>query len=318
MNDTTTTAPDLATASDDDLKAMGLPARFTLESLSGSLTEEEIDALSEGDDPLLSKPAAADDDDDDDDDDAGDNAAGAGGDTPPPAEAKPDPVFTPVDVTAHQAVLDGLKDERKKLRDAWNDGDLTDEEFDQKTDELNDKAIEARTAIKEAGQRQEDYKAELANTWYAKTDRVLAANPALKDNQPVAELDGNSVLALFDAACRQVTSHPNFAHMTLDQKLAQAERMTSDVYKARTGKDLAAPKRAAKADPAEKIDPKAKVREQGKRPDPVQTLGTITAASEIAVEDSRFAGIDKLDGLEQERAFAAMSPAERDAYLAGQ
>lgn len=317
MTDTNvTTAPDLATASDDDLKAMGLPGRFTLESLQETLTEEEIDALSDGEDPLLSKPAEdADDTDDDGEDDAPDDKAEA-----PAAvvDATPDPVFTPIDVTEHQAVLDTVKDERKKLRDQWNDGDLTDEEFEQKTDELNDKVIEARTAVKEAERSHEQYKTELANTWYAKTDRTLAATPALKDNQPVAELDGNSVLALFDAACRQVTSHPNFAHMTLDQKLAQAEKMTRDVYKARTGKDLAAPAPAAKADPAEKIDPKAKVREAGKRPDPVQTLGTITAASETDVENSRFAGIDKLNGLERERAFAAMSDAEREAYLAGQ
>lgn len=312
----TTTAPDLTTASNDDLKSMGLPPRFTLESLQATLTEEEIEALSEGDDPLLSKAGAdpEEDDEDEDDDPAAGGAGDAGGGDPAPAEAKPDPVYTPVDVTEHKAVLETLKDERKKLREQWNDGDLTDEEFEQKSDELNDKAVDARAAVKDAERHQEQYRTDLAEAWYEKTNRVLTANPAMNDNQPMTELEGHSVLGLFDAACRQVTSHPNFAHMTLDQKLEHAERITRDVYKAQTGKDLAAakPAKTAKAE-----TPADLVKKQGKRPDPVQTLGGISAASETEIEDSRFAGIDKLTGLERERAFASMSDAERDAYLSG-
>lgn len=55
-NEQSTEAVTLTDASDDDLKAMGLPPSFTLDSLKEFLEPEEIAALGEGDDPLLEVP----------------------------------------------------------------------------------------------------------------------------------------------------------------------------------------------------------------------------------------------------------------------
>lgn len=324
MSDTTNEI-DLADASDDDLKAMGLPARFTLEELQASLTEEEVKALSEGEDPLVSMPDddAGDGAGEDDPDDEGGEAAAAEGDDDagaaedaPEVEAKPDPVLAPVDVSEHQQVLDSFNDDRKALRDKYADGDLSDEEFDAQLDALTEAKANAAIAIKDAERTNADQMTAYRDAWYSKSAAVMQANPALTSKERDEKL-GGSVIELFGQACRHVTGNPQFAHLTMDQKLAQAQQITRDVFKARTGNDLGggaapAPKATKKA-----ATPKDLVEKQGKRPDPVQTLGNVTSASEVEVENSAWAAIDNAKGLDSEALFSRMSKAEQDAYLAG-
>jgi hypothetical protein len=347
---TENTQPDLSTASDDDLKAMGLPPRFTLDDLKRFMTEEEIEADMASDDPLTdraagdSKPPAtapADDDPSDDDPDGDDDPAAASGDDDPAAQAAPatppaaatpaaapetqtpDPRITPQDVTEHQKVIDTYKDERAKIRAEYNNGDMTDAEFDEKMDTLSDQLADAKAAIKDAARDLEAQKQDYASAWYRKAGAFMDARPEFRDATPVPALGNESPQQLFDRACRYVNGEPAFQHLSFDQRLAQAAQVAGDYYAQKTGQALVPTKPAKKADDAPKPKPtpeeaaKAKVQEQGQRPAPVQTLGGLTAASETDVENSRFAAVDNATGLDAERAFSRLSPAEQEAYLAG-
>ena len=172
---TTTDEQNLLDASADDLKAMGLPPAFTLEELQAHLTEAEIAKLAEGDDPLVKLPDAAESDGDEpeDDDDPGEDdgdddtkAEAEAGDAAEAAEA-PDPVFNPADTTEAKATIDSAAAERKALRDAYNDGELTDDEFDAKMDALNDSIVEAKAAIKEAEKAEAQSLEAMQAAWFS-------------------------------------------------------------------------------------------------------------------------------------------------------
>ena len=333
---TTTDEQNLLDASADDLKAMGLPPAFTLEELQAHLTEAEIAKLAEGDDPLVKLPEAAksDGDEPEDDDDAGDGdgddktkAEAEAGDaaeaakapvTAPAAEA-PDPVFNPADTTEAKATIDSAAAERKALRDAYNDGELTDDEFDAKMDALNDSIVEAKAAIKEAEKAEAQSLEAMQAAWFSKVDAFLDANPAFRDNTPNPKLEGNSYLTALDTVMKAVNQDARYADMTMNERIEASAKIVRAYVQQQTGADIPGPDRkggAAKEKDA-RATAKAKVAEQGKRPDPVQTLGNVTAATETEIEDSRFAAIDKAEGMDAEAMFQRMTPAEQKAFLRG-
>ena len=339
---TTTEPANLLDASADDLKAMGLPPAFTLEELQAHLTEAEIAKLAEGDDPLVKLPdapekagvdAGDDNDDDDDPDDEGDDAdegdgEGKGdgddatkaeaGDAAEAAEA-PDPVFNPADTAEAKATIDSAAAERKALRDAYNDGELTDDEFDAKMDALNDSIVEAKAAIKEAEKAEAQSLEAMQAAWFSKVDAFLDANPAFRDNTPNPKLEGNSYLTALDTVMKAVNQDARYAGMTMNERIEASAKIVRAYVQQQTGADIPGLDRkggAAKEKDA-RATAKAKVAEQGKRPDPVQTLGNVTAATETEIEDSRFAAIDKAKGMDAEAMFQRMTPAEQKAFLRG-
>ena len=339
---TTTDEQNLLDASADDLKAMGLPPAFTLEELQAHLTEAEIAKLAEGDDPLVKLPEAPekagvdagdDNDDDDDPDDEGDDAdegdgegKGEGddatkaeaGDAAKAAEA-PDPVFNPADTTEAKATIDSAAAERKALRAAYNDGELTDDEFDAKMDALNDSIVEAKAAIKEAEKAEAQSLEAMQAAWFSKVDAFLDANPAFRDNTPNPKLEGNSYLTALDTVMKAVNQDARYADMTMSERIEASAKIVRAYVQQQTGADI--PGLDRKGGVAKEKDArataKAKVAEQGRRPDPVQTLGNVTAATETEIEDSRFAAIDKADGMDAEAMFQRMTPAEQKAFLRG-
>lgn len=327
----TTTATQLVDASDDDLKAMGLPAAFTLEELQASFSDEEIERMNAGDDPLVKMPekeAGGDPDEDGDgdgDDDKVDPAADgddtvsgdAGGDAPD-EPADPDPVYQPVDRSAAQAIVDSAAADRKALRAEWEDGNLTDEELDAKQEELDDKIAGAKADLKDADRRDAQALEEYASAWHGKVGAFMDAHPELRDQTPIPELQGDSYLALFDTALRNINTDARFASLSMDQRIEAGAKMVNAHVKNLTGKVAfdAAPEQSKKD--AALAAAREKAKEQGKRPDPLQTLGDVTAASETETENSRFAAIDRADSaLERERAFSRLSAEEQDAYLKG-
>lgn len=324
---TTTDEQNLLDASADDLKAMGLPPAFTLEELQAHLTEAEIAKLAEGDDPLVKLPEAAksDGDEPEDDDDAGDDdgddetkAEAEAGDAAEAAEA-PDPVFNPADTAEAKATIDSAAAERKALRDAYNDGELTDDEFDAKMDALNDSIVEAKAAIKEAEKAEAQSLEAMQAAWFSKVDAFLDANPAFRDNTPNPKLEGNSYLTALDTVMKAVNQDARYADMTMNERIEASAKIVRAYVQQQTGVDIPGLDRkggAAKEKDA-RATAKAKVAEQGKRPDPVQTLGNVTAATETEIEDSRFAAIDKAEGMDAEAMFQRMTPAEQKAFLRG-
>lgn len=311
----TTEQPDLINASADDLKAMGLPPSFTLDSLGSFLTEEEVAALTTGDDPLAAP--ADDDNDDDDDDDKGDGTGTGAADAGNAAttEDKPDPVLTAIDTNDQQAVIDGAKQERRELLDKYNDGELSDDEYQAQLEALDDKVVDAKTALKDATAQRAQQEEAYRNAWFDRAGDVMEANPVFKDTQPVAELGGYSVAQVFDEACRYVTGQPQFAGLSLAQKADAATKVAREYYKQRTGQELAAPKpKGGKA----KADTGLPDRPTGPRPKAIQTLGNVTAATDTEINDGRFASIDRNgNGLMAEKDYGRMSDAEKEAYLAG-
>lgn len=326
---TTTDEQNLLDASADDLKAMGLPPAFTLEELQAHLTEAKIAKLAEGDDPLVKLPdapekAGVDAGDDADEGDGegkgdGDDATKAeAGDAAEAAEA-PDPVFNPADTAEAKATIDSAAAERKALRDAYNDGELTDDEFDAKMDALNDSIVEAKAAIKEAEKAEAQSLEAMQAAWFSKVDAFLDANPAFRDNTPNPKLEGNSYLTALDTVMKAVNQDARYAGMTMNERIEASAKIVRAYVQQQTGADIPGLDRkggAAKEKDA-RATAKAKVAEQGKRPDPVQTLGNVTAATETEIEDSRFAAIDKADGMDAEAMFQRMTPAEQKAFLRG-
>lgn len=324
---TTTDEQNLLDASADDLKAMGLPPAFTLEELQAHLTEAEIAKLAEGDDPLVKLPEAAksdgdepenDDDGDDDGDDKTKAEAAKAPVTAPAAEA-PDPVFNPADTAEAKATIDSAAAERKALRDAYNDGELTDDEFDAKMDALNDSIVEAKAAIKEAEKAEAQSLEAMQAAWFSKVDAFLDANPAFRDNTPNPKLEGNSYLTALDTVMKAVNQDARYADMTMNERIEASAKIVRAYVQQQTGADIPGLDRkggAAKEKDA-RATAKEKVAEQGKRPDPVQTLGNVTAATETEIEDSRFAAIDKAEGMDAEAMFQRMTPAEQKAFLRG-
>lgn len=353
----TTETQNLLDASADDLRAMGLPPAFTLAELQASFSEEEIAKLAEGDDPLVKLPdqkaAAADDDgdpdedddaetDDDTDDDAdgeadGDNegddeAEAETGDTAEAAQEAQepaDPVYQPRDVTKFQAVIDGAAAERKALRSAYDDGDMTDEEYDRKLDDIAEKVIDAKAEIKDAKREDDKNLARVQDAWFGKVDAFLEANPAFRDNTPNPKLEGNSYLTALDQVMRAVNQDQRYAGMTMSQRIDASAQIVRAYVQQQTGADI--PGMETKKAPAgKKADAenvtgdsardkaRQKAKGQGKRPDPVQTLGNVTAATETEADNSRFAALDReKSGLDREREFSRMSAEEQDAYLKG-
>lgn len=331
MTNVLTDEQNLLDASADDLKAIGLPPAFTLEELQAHLTEAEIAKLAEGDDPLVKLPDAAESDGDEpeDDDDPGEDDGDDDGDDKTKAEAEagdaaeaaeaPDPVFNPADTAEAKATIDSAAAERKALRDAYNDGELTDDEFDAKMDALNDSIVEAKAAIKEAEKAEAQSLEAMQAAWFSKVDAFLDANPAFRDNTPNPKLEGNSYLTALDTVMKAVNQDARYADMTMSERIEASAKIVRAYVQQQTGADIPGLDRkggAAKEKDA-RATAKAKVAEQGKRPDPVQTLGNVTAATETEIEDSRFAAIDKADGMDAEAMFQRMTPAEQKAFLRG-
>lgn len=356
---------DLRAASTDDLRDMGLPPNFTLDELTGFLSEEEVKALQDGEDPLLNSNTAdegaksetvGDEDGDEDGADAegedGQEANDEGEGAAPSADAGDgqsadesvaqvdaatfveaksdtrDPVFAPVDVLAAKAIVDGAAAERKALRAKFDDGEMSDDEFDDALDKLTDKVANARADIRDAERANEAQIKAYQDTWYSKTDAFMTANPAFRNNDPVPELGGHSTMQVFDAALRRITADTGLAGLSMDEKINRAARMAVGFYKQETGRDLfqapaatkrpaAAQKLADKAAGAKASADKVARPDPGQRPPPVRTLAGLSAASEVETDDGRFAAIDRASGLDREREFSRMSEVEKDAYLRG-
>ena len=319
---------DLLNASDDDLAALGLPPSMTMDDLKTFLTDEEIARATAGDDPLVKVPEKSDtgDDDEGDDEAEAEDAASnsedqaAAGEELTFTDDVPDPTYEPRDVSAAKTLIETAAAERAKLREQWNDGDLTDAQYDEHLDALNDKITDAKVEVREADREAESSIEQLKQVWFGKVDRFLAENPEFKSEEAVDKLGGDSYLAVFDKALRAVSQDARYAGLSLNERIEAGARITKAYVKQQAGVDMAPAKAPAKA--KDEADPlklaREKVKAEGKRPDPVQTLGNVIAATETEAGNSRFDSVDRAEGgLAREKAFARLSPEEQEAYLQG-
>lgn len=335
-----------ADASDDDLKAMGLPPRFTFDDLKGSFEDEEIAQMA--DDGLVDLPedfkrpptkesaadtiarqndpdGEGDEDPEGDDDEEGKDATEEGdkegADDGTQEAPDTDPTIDLKDTSDAQKVLDGFDDELATLHDDYDDGEITAQELRDKIKELNAAQVKAQRELDEAERHNQNQMQTYQDTWYSKTQTFMEDTPELGDKNPIPGFDGKtSAIQVFDQALRHVTGTEAFAGMTMDQKIAAAADIADAYVEQKTGKKL-----RADPDPEDKGKNKGKGKadndqdgpKQGKRPEPPTTLANVTAATDNEIEDGRFAAIDRATGLEAEEMLSRMSKAEQEAYLRG-
>ncbi len=288
-----------------------IPEDFTVESLlEGGLTEQEIKALSEGDDPIVQIPDQGGDKD-------GAQAAQPTqpqvGDAPPentqaaaPDQGAQEPVYPQIpDTTEAEATIQRVNTALEALADEYDNGDLTKAEFLAKQTALVQEQAKAQVAIENAATALQQAQAAAVAHWNARMAAYQAVAPGLWSEAHVNA---------WDAYLRSVTSNPAYADLTRDQQIQLAHRNYASDYEIRTGQplsgDAALPKAGAKA-------AKLEVRDD-ERPEPVKTLRGFNSDTTAEVEDSSFAAIDRTigrDPLEAERMFQRMTPEQQERYL---
>lgn len=337
----TTKAEIPADASDDDLKAMGLPPSFTLDDLRKTFEPEEIEWMAEDglielpDDFVRSRPAKnaadtirnresndqhaeTDKEGDENTSQASDADEEAEADTEPDteAEAEAEPVLDLKDSSAAQKVLDSYDDDLSAINDLYEEGELTSAEMRGKIKDLNTAHLKAQREVEAAERHNADQQAAYQDAWYGKTAAYMEAHPEFSAQTPIAKLGGHSALQVFDQSLKFVNGDDRYAGMAMGDRIAEAAKIANAYVKQQTGSALTAPvqtrepgqqtKAAAKGGP--RTDP---------RPEPPQTLANVSAATEESIVDGKFAAIDRAGIMEAESMIARLTPAEREAYLRG-
>jgi len=223
----------------------------------------------------------------------------------PPEEPEPKAQQSaPVDLSAFDKQLEDKATAAKELLDAFEDGDLSRDEYAEKAAALRaeeTQIIEQRAIAKQQVETENQ-------RWDSAVSDYLGEYSGLK---------GDKVISAFDAEVRSVTSNPAFASKTYAQQLAIAHKrlLTSAEDMGLEGvpelKGAKPPKTEdPKADDPKPDDPKTKqdVRGDDLR-DPPPTLAHIPAA-DMSTDDSKYASLQRY--LDDER----VSPDDKEAVLA--
>lgn len=276
------------------------------------LTEQEIAAFEadnedDAEEALEALANPLDDDPDDNDtsptadDDLDDDPAPAAKADPKPdpdPKTQPDPEPAP-DMAKAQQTLEAAKAKRKELRDAYNDGDLTDEEYDAQLDPIEDQITDAAADVKTA-QRQI---AKQQGAW-------KEAGKAYLDRYPGLKADG--VIQALDKAVQELAQYPSVANLPHDQFLERVHRKL--IAEAEfTGLDIPTIT-GAKTKKAERTAPDGDDA-LGKPP---RTLANAPASDVSGLDDSPFASLQRLaekgNPVDFEAAMAKLPADKRDEF----
>lgn len=241
----------------------------------------------------------------------GGEGGGEGGDEPPVTTGEPKAPAAPANL--FQVPADAkdriarIESDMAEVEKQWDAGDIGDAEFKRRTKELAAEAadlsarIQANNLVIAQRQREQQEAEDLA--WRGAVEGFKKANPALwADNHRPR----------FNEHVKAVTADARYQALPFEQQLRLAANFYSSELAA-LGQDapaIAAPKPA-----------KAAAKTVPARPPLPPTLGGRPAAAINAGTDSPFAHIEALerkgdvDGAEA--AVAALSPAQREAYLQG-
>lgn len=269
----------------------GLPDDFTLDALTGTLTEAEIEALKGGDDPVLVEPVAPE---------------------PEPVAAEPEPAPPAVqmpDTREAEAVVQRMESEIAKLAEAYDDGDLTRDEWLAQQRTLIAQQAAAQAQIAQAQQVVQQQSNAIAERWFAELDAYHATNP---------ELASPDVLPMWDAALKSVNSNAAYQALPNATRMNLAHQMLNAHLIATTGKGLSSAPAAPAAMP--KPQPQKLEARTDPRPDAPITLATMSAVAENSPDDGTFAAIDRMystDPLKAEAMLARLSAEQQDAFLNG-
>ncbi|GGE24221.1 hypothetical protein SAMN05421774_10867 [Gemmobacter megaterium] len=296
MTDTTTETPNPNKA----LNAAGLPDAFSMDGLKAFLDEGEIAALTEGEDSVLAALETQ-------EEPAKDETPQTIEAKQPEPEPEPAPAATAVplpDVSAAQQALAEADTKLAELVQKYDDGDLTRAEWDAQQAELVQSKARAMAQIELAQTVLNQQQQARAQAWYAKLDAYHTQHPDLASE---AHIDG------WDAALRSVTGSAAYASLPMEKQIELAHRLYADHVEVTTGQSITRPnatKQAKPDDAGPRTDP---------RPEPPRTLTGLSGAEPGAdADDGTFAAIDRMMGVDPERAeamLARLPPERQAAYL---
>lgn len=274
------------------------------------LSEEELAAL-EGADDEVTQPQATD-EDDLDDDDGGDGVddittdpAGDGDADPDPAPAAADseeveqqPEFAPAvaPVENYEAVIQEMLSKEDELSQQFDDGEITSREYRAQLRELENQ----RRAVEDQ-QRDYDRSQELAKQkWAWEVDTFM---DSAKENDGVDYRQNKMLNAALDTAVKELAADEANSDKTGKWFLREAHKRVAELF----GKGEKAPK------PMDPIQKALKDRKPNMEKVP-QSLSNVPAA-DLDTGGDEFSKMDKLTGMDLERALAALTPAQAKAYL---
>lgn len=230
---------------------------------------------------------------------------------------RPDPVVPARDFASEQqAVQQQLKDLQKQ----YDDGDLTEDEFDAQKGTLTDQLVDLRADQRVAANTPQPEFETFRDGWFKLVDAHLEANPNLRADAEV--LEG------FDAILKQVSGDPRLNRLPAIEQVEIAHRRLGEAYLVARGERLPdmVSLRTAKAAPAPAPKAQEKPAEAAKqdgprtdpRPDAPVTLAGISGAQNASLTgDPVVAQVKALinsgDAMAAEQAMSRLSAAQLDA-----
>ena len=219
------------------------------------------------------------------------------------------------DITGADSKLEKLtseytiaKNELSDLQQKWDDGELTEAEYNIETSVLERKMARLEGKIEAAEEQAEDeaakierYQKQAEQVWNQEKDKFFA----LPENQKF--LQKRSMFNALDGFVKELLEQP---HLTL-KDLGNVLREARQKYVEDFGEFYQGARQQHEPKPQPTVKPQSKV-------EPPKTLAHVPVAEPNNVLDGRFAVLDNIKDPEQlEKAIARMSQSDRDAYLRG-
>lgn len=220
------------------------------------------------------------------------------------------------DITGADSKLEKLtseytiaKNELSDLQQKWDDGELTEAEYNIETSVLERKMARLEGKIEAAEEQAEDeaakierYQKQAEQVWNQEKDKFFA----LPENQKF--LQKRSMFNALDGFVKELLEQPHLTPKDLGNVLREArQKYVEDFGEFYQG-----------ARQQHEPKPQPTVKPQPNKVEPPKTLAHVPVAEPNNVLDGRFAVLDNIKDPEQlEKAIARMSPSDRDAYLRG-
>ena len=261
--------------------------------------------------------ADAQDDDEDGDEATTDDGHGDGADAGDAEEINQTPALKPAYVLPddHQARREDLDARFAELETKFDEGDIQRAEYAAENRKLMREQAELDRHEMRAETALDAYQARVSATWKDAFDKHMAW-AATAEGGGVKYGPSESLRVLLGAEADKIAgANPNLAPAAVWRQADAAVRESLGLSMPTVGQAATKPTGDDEAIKKAKAD-KAKARTQDKSQVP-QNLGGVTGESaESDVSGNEFAYLDKLQGEAFEAAFAKLSPAKREAYMA--
>jgi hypothetical protein len=269
---------------DENQTALGstdhIPTDFTLESLQAVLSEEEIEMLNTGDDPLFPSQAdtealaaaqAA--------ELAAQEAAAVAAAAPVVEQAQ---TFEYPDTSDAEQVLKTSEEQLAAIEAKFDDGDLTESEFREQQRQIIQSQARAQVVIENA-------QAEINRVTTARRDAFRAELESFKSDNEVLWSDDH--LKGWDQALRSVTGNAAYAARPFSAQIALARDLYAANHRALTGEEIAglAKAKTAKANETERKGPRTDERDEA-----ITTLAGMNGDDTNLMDDGEFAAVDRM------------------------